>query len=274
MTAVGLDPAAWTPQAGAVEPDVRWLPRERLDDLLAGLRRDGRRLVGPTLRDGAIEMAEIETAADLPFGWTASSVPGRVELARADGERAATRAFDTGTAWRGIKPWTFPARVEGVGFETASDGRVTVRVDRAAVEPLAVIGARACDLAALAIHDRVLTGGAAIDEDYAARRADLFVVAVECALATATCFCASMRTGPEVSSGADIVLAELDGGFAAKAASAAGRTLLDALALSPATAATGELAERQVAATRAAMRDGVELAGLRERLLANLDHPR
>jgi len=273
---VTLAPVApgWTAGAGGPAPDVRWLPADRLGDLLAGLRASGRRVVGSTIRDGAIELAEITGTAQLPFGWTVSSEPGAVHLMRADGDPGADRAFDTGPAWRGLKPWTFPSKVEGVGFETAADGRVTVRVESAAIAPLAVIGARACDLAALAIHDRVLTGGASIDDDYAARRADLFIVAVECALATATCFCASMRTGPEVTTGADIVLAELDGGFAAKAGSPAGVALLDTLALGAADEEAGRAAEGQVASTRASMGDGLELAGLRERLLANLDHPR
>ena len=46
--------------------------------------------------------------------------------------------------------------------------------------------------------DRVLAGGPAVDPDYAARRRELLVVAVECAVAGSTCFCASMGTGPEV----------------------------------------------------------------------------
>ena len=255
-------------------PDVRWLPTARLDDLIEGLRRSGRRIVGPTVRDGAIEMAEIARATDLPFGWTMDSAPGAVQVHRAEAAPAADRAFDVGPAWRGIKPWTFPAHVEGVGFETAADGTVTVRVAAPETTPLAVIGARACDLAALAIHDRVLAGGPAVDDDYAARRADLFVVAVECALAMSTCFCASMRSGPEVTGGADVILAELDGGFAAKAGSPAGVALLDELGLAAAEPEAGRRAEAQAAATRASMTDGVDLAGLRERLLANLDHPR
>jgi len=260
--------------AGVPAADVRWLPTERLDDLIEALRGAGRRVVGPTLVDGAIEMADLADATDLPFGWTIDSEPGAVRVRRAEGARAEVRAFDTGPAWRGIKPWTFPAEVEAIGFETAEDGTVRVRVEAPAPEPLAIIGARACDLAALAIHDRVLAEGPAVDEDYAARRADLFVVAVECALANATCFCASMGTGPEVSSGADVVLAELDGGFAVKAGSAAGAELLAELSLAAADPDAGSAAERQVAATRAAMHDGVQVVGLHDRLLANLDHPR
>ena len=200
------------------------LPASRLDDLITALRSSGRTVVGPVVANGALRMEAIERAADLPFGWTASSAPGIVRLERAQPpDRAATRAFDNGPTGSGIKAWTFPSRVDALGFETADDGTVTVRVQRPAATPIAIIGARACDLAALAVHDRVLADGPAVDPDYAARRADLFVVAVECALATSTCFCTSMGTGPEVTRGADIVLAEVDGGFVARGDSAGRR---------------------------------------------------
>ncbi|HLX34827.1 MAG TPA: 4Fe-4S dicluster domain-containing protein [Candidatus Limnocylindrales bacterium] len=250
------------------------MPTGHLDDLVQGLRRQGRRVVGPVVSDGAIAFEEIDSATELPFGWTVESTAGSVRLQRADRDAASRRAFDTGPAWRGIKPWTFPSRVESVGFETRPDGSVAVRAEVAAGTPTAIIGARACDLAALAIHDRVLTGGPAVDADYAARRSDLFVVAVECALATATCFCGSMGTGPEVTTGADIVLSELDGGCAARADTAAGARLLAELALETAGPSGAADAAAQVAATRASLGSGVDTAGLPARLLANLDHPR
>jgi NAD(P)H-flavin reductase/Fe-S-cluster-containing hydrogenase component 2 len=113
-----------------------------------------------------------------------------------------------------------------------------------------------------------------VDPDYAARRADLFVIAVECAYATSTCFCSTMDTGPEVTAGADVVLAELDTGFTARADSPAGERLLAGLALGPAGSERLTAAEEQVAATRASMVPSIETEGLHDRLLANLDHPR
>ena len=40
-----------------------------LDPLVANLRVNGFRVIGPTLRNGAIELAEIESADELPYGW-------------------------------------------------------------------------------------------------------------------------------------------------------------------------------------------------------------
>jgi NAD(P)H-flavin reductase len=265
---------AWVP-AGAGTGAAWFLPAGRLEALIAALRTDGRRVVGPTVEDGAIRMAEIEHAAELPFGWRVAAAPGiaRLEHRAADDERA-SRAFDTGPAWSGIKPWTFPSRVDALRLERAADGSLSVAVDAGPGVPTAIIGARACDLAALSIHDRVLAGGPAVDRDYAARRADLFVVAVECAYATSTCFCTSMGTGPAVTTGADVVLAEIDGGFVARADSPAGERLLAGLELERAEAPRVDAAAAQVAATAAAMPRSVRTDGLRERLLDNLDHPR
>lgn len=254
---------------------TRFLPAARLDDLVAALRASGRRVIAPVVEDGALKMAEIEAAAELPFGWTATSAPGLVRLERRPAaDPRLGRAFDNATAWSGIKPWLFPARVDALSVERRADGGVAVQVQRPAPQRTAVIGARACDLAALATHDRVLAGGPAVDPDYAARRSDLLVIAVECAVGVSTCFCTSMGTGPEVTSGADVVLAEVEGGFAARADSPAGERLLAGLGLGTADAERIDAAMEQVAATRTSMGHAVETKGLHDRLLAALDHPR
>ena len=45
------------------------LDRDGLDALVAALVADGRTVVGPTVRDGAIVLAELDSAAELPYGW-------------------------------------------------------------------------------------------------------------------------------------------------------------------------------------------------------------
>jgi sulfhydrogenase subunit beta (sulfur reductase) len=120
----------------------------------------------------------------------------------------------------------------------------------------------------------VLRAGPSGDVDHAARRDATLVVAVECALATATCFCTSMDTGPEVTGGADIVLAELDEGFTARALTPAGERIVTDLALSAPSTAQIETATEQVAAVRASIGDPVPTDGLAQRLRAAPDHPR
>ncbi|MEO8462292.1 MAG: 4Fe-4S dicluster domain-containing protein, partial [Chloroflexota bacterium] len=132
----------------------------------------------------------------------------------------------------------------------------------------------ACDLAALAVHDRVLIEGPATDPDYASRRKDLLVIGVECAVAGSTCFCATMGTGPEVTTGADLVLSEFDDGFVVRTTTVAGERLVTGLGLSPAKPELVGQADAQVAATRATMGEGAIPDRSRELLLANLEHPR
>ena len=211
----------------------RFLPRERFDELLASLGTGGRRVVGPTISDGAIVFADLASAAALPAGLTLETSPGRARLERLPDGPGRVRTFQYTVSGEGIKRFTFPSRVDALSMETADDGSVRVRVEAPAEPvPLAIVGARACDLAALAVHDRVLLDGPAVDPDYAARRRDLITVAVECALASSTCFCASMGTGPEVTTGADLVLNELDDGFVVRAPTPAGERVLAAIAAS------------------------------------------
>ena len=78
--------------------------------------------------------------------------------------------------------------------------------------PMAIIGARPCEVAALEVLDRVLGDGDVPDPRYAARRDGAFVVTAECGTPAATCFCTSMGTGPGAEDGFDLALSELDDG--------------------------------------------------------------
>lgn len=253
----------------------QFLPRDRFDDLLDALRTGGRRVVGPVNDDGALVFDDLAGAADLPAGLTIVPSPGRVRLEPLPAGPGRARQFHYPVTADGIKRWTYPSRVEALAAETDADGRVTVRVSAPPEPvPLAIVGVRACDLAGLAVHDRVLADGPAVDPDYAARRSDLLLVAVECAVAGSTCFCASMGTGPEVRDGADIVLGELDDGFVVRTASPAGERIVAGLGLDPAAPAQVHRAAAEVAATRTAMGTGAVPPNARELLLANLEHPR
>ena len=255
--------------------DRHYLTRGRFDEFLAALATGGRRVVGPTVQDGAIVMTDLEHAASLPTGMTLVGTPGRVNLTPLPAGPRQGRAFQYPVSGDGIKRYTFPSRVDALAAETATDGTVRVRVQASADDPpVAIVGARACDLAGLAVHDRVLLGGPAADPDYLARRAGLLIVAVECAIATSTCFCVTMGTGPEVTSGADLVLNELDDGFIVRAATDAGERVLATLDLPAAEAEATAQATTEVAATRASMSEQVIPSNSREILLANLAHPR
>jgi NAD(P)H-flavin reductase len=252
-----------------VMPAPFFLPRSELDRLFGALAADGRRIVGPTVAGGAVVYDELDSPADLPHGWTADSAPGSYRLTSTGG----SRAFDYGVAVTVWKRFTHPPLVPLTRARRDGDLVAVVPVSEPAPR-LAFVGVRACEIAALGIQERAMLAGPAGDSDHAARRDASVVVAVECAQAMSTCFCTSMATGPEVTTGADLVLSELDDGFVVRVGSAAGAAVVEPLALLPAAPDDIDRSVAQVAAVRSAIGDPVPADGLPERLRAALDHPR
>lgn len=260
-----------TPTFAGADRPARFLARADLDRLIEALRADGRQVIAPTVADGAIVLDEIASSAELPVGWGARSEPGRYQLEQRGDDLAF--GYNVGpTSW---KARTFPAQAP-LTTVTGPVGDQGYEPAEPAIPKLAFLGVRACEIAALAVHDRVLLGGPFIDEDYAARREDSFIVAVQCTTAAATCFCTSMGTGPEVRGGHDLVLTELAGGYVVAAGSAAGAALLERIPTVEASEAQCDDATHLVGEARTAVAGnlGVETVGLKDRLLAQLDSPR
>jgi NAD(P)H-flavin reductase/Pyruvate/2-oxoacid:ferredoxin oxidoreductase delta subunit len=254
----------------AARSEAVFLPRERLDALLDLLREGGRTVIGPTIRDGQLVLDEIATVDDLPAGWRDEQSPGHYRLTPGHGERV----FDIVNGQQSWKQFTFPPRQQVGSMRRDPDGHVAFEATPPDPPRLAFLGVRACELAALGIHDRVLAGGTFVDEDYRARREAALVVAVQCTRAGAGCFCTSMGTGPEVRSGHDLVLTELDDGFLLDAATPAGERLLARVPGRRATAWEEGAAGAAVATVRAEIGDPVATDGLRDRLMDKLDSPR
>src|SRR5262245_36976148 len=180
---------------------------DALDDLIDALRRRGFRVLGPTVRDGAIVYDELECADDLPVGWTDVQEAGTYRLERRDDEAR----FGYAVGPHSWKQFLFPPRVR-LWRARRANGGVEVEETPHDEGPYAFFGMRSCELHAMAIQDRVFIGGKYIDGDYAARREDAFVVAVNCFEPGGTCFCVSMGTGPKAEAGYDLAVTEiLDG---------------------------------------------------------------
>ena len=250
-------------------PATAFLPRAGLDRLLDLLTADGRRIVGPTVRQGAVVYDEIHRAADLPAGWMADQAPGMYRLRPSGTDRQFDYVIGP-TSW---KHETFPPRVP-ITIGRRVDGQTTFEDAPPAAPDVAFLGVRGCEIAALLTQDAVLARGPAIDRDYAARRAGALIIAVECVTAADTCFCTSMGTGPEVTTGFDLALTELDDGFVVRAGSPAGERLLTRLEVAPADEDRRSAAHAAVAATRARIGDPVPSDGLPARLIAAVDSPR
>jgi ferredoxin len=247
------------------------LDREGLDALIAVLRSAGRRVIGPVVRDGAIGYEEIDAVGDLPAGWGEDQDGGSYRLRRR-GDQALFGFASPSESW---KRFLFPPRALLVRARRSPDG-FSVEAGAPPAEPLAFLGVRACDLAAIGIQDRVFLGGSAPDPGYAQRRADVFIVAVNCTTPGGTCFCASVGTGPKAVAGFDLALTELVDGarheFVVEVGSAAGAEVLAAVAHRTANGEDVTTAAGLVAAAAGAMGRALDPSAPR-RAAEHPEHP-
>lgn len=292
----------------------RILPKQRLDDLLHLLVEDDFQVIGPRIEQGAIVYAPIQSATDLPIGWTDRQSPGSYRLEK----RQDDAYFGYAVGPHSWKKYLFPPALRLWEARRTTNG-FEVRNDEPDPPPRAFLGVRSCELHALAVQDRVFINHVSsfIDPYYAKVRERLFLVAVECEHPGGACFCASMNTGPAVQperipllaskhddaanqagSGdprrvplpmaapsanfapapappvCDLVLTELEDDFVVRATSAGGQKVLERLQLSAASPAQVDEARRRVAAAAQAMGRSVDVTDVRSLLHRNQEHPR
>ena len=261
-------------------PSWRMSPPD-LDRLVQELRGEVDEVIGPAVDDGVIRLRPIEGADDLPLDITDDQGPGTYRLVRSDGSSAqrSARAFAHGVGPDSLKALVQPPRTPVWAMDRAHDGEISVTLSIAPVVRRAVIGVRACDLAALARLDRTQLDGPFPDPAYARARAGLVLVAVDCSQPAATCFCGSTGTGPTVEDGgggADLVLTEIDEAgevwYLLRAFTERGRVLAAALELEEASAAVSEHVEQLRRGVRTSQRSLRHDAAAV--VLADLAHPR
>lgn len=289
--------------------DARILPKPRLDDLLHLLAGDGFEVIGPRIEQGAIIYAPLQSASELPIGWTDRQAPGTYRLEK----RTDDAYFGYAVGPHSWKKYLFPSALSlwqaqrtATGFEVRSQEPTPPR--------RAFLGMRSCELHALAVQDRVFMDrdGGFTDPYYARARAQLFLIAVECEHPSGVCFCASMGTGPEVrpdripllaskyedaagqATGArvplplaaaapanagdrsvcDLVLTELDNAFVIRAHSPDGQSLLKRMNLTEATKEQVAEGKRRVDSAAGSMGRSVDVADVRPLLHGNQEHSR
>jgi len=250
------------------------LAASQLENLIEALVRRGYEVVGPTVRDGAIVYDPIESVDDLPAGWTDEQAPGQYRLKRRDDE--ALFGYVIGPqSW---KKYLHPAEIRLWSAERQGGIFRILNNDVKPKAPSAFLGVRACELAAIAVQDRVLLEDTYRHPIYGARRSGAFLIAVQCTQSAATCFCASMGTGPAISNGADLVLTELlgPGGhrFLVRAGSDRGAEVLNEVQTTPATEADVNQAEAGVKEAASQQVRAIDTNGIKELLYENFEHPR
>jgi len=250
--------------------EAGFLPRAMFQRLLDVLHEAGYRCIGPQLRDNAIVYDTLSHVGQLPQGARDRQTPGSYRIENS----VHPRFFSWANGPQALKPLLFAPREPLWRAERTADNVIRFAATPPVAEPLAVIGVRACDLTALRLQDRHFLEGAFTDTYYAARRKNLFLVAVHCTHPADTCFCASTGDGPRAEQGFDLALNELDNGYLVHADSGRGLAVAAKLPLSPATDAQRRLADDEI--EHAARQQTRHLPGrnLRDALFANLAHPR
>jgi len=215
-----------------------FLPHDRLQGLLDELTGRGYQVVGPLVKEGAVVLAPLKEAAQLPWGVRTVQTPGSYTLQEGD----PARAFEWVIGPSSLKPFLFK-QTETL-WQTTLDAEGRPQFE-SVVESRAqaVIGVSPCDLVAMRVQDRVFLEGENVDIRYQARREALFTVVVNCTRVADTCFCVSQGGSPRADRGYDLAVTEIDGGLVIEAGSAVGEEVLGALALAPATAAQTQVAD-------------------------------
>lgn len=247
-----------------------FLAYRRLPDLLNALQAQGYRCVGPQVRDDAIVYDDLESITQLPWGIKDEQKPGSYRLIRGE----TTEAFAWANGPQAIKPLLFKPKEMLWKVMRDSTGRLSFQQIQPKAESIALFGVRSCDLAAMAIQDKVFIQDKYVDERYRAQRENLFIIAVNCSYSGGNCFCVSTGDGPEAKKGFDLVMTEIDDGFVIGSGSEAGKKMLAQLVLSTADTVQTEHAQQGLDRAVKMQSKKMPAVNVRDLLFANLDHPR
>ena len=207
-----------------------YLAKTSFQDFLDRLRLDGYEVHGPVVRDNAIVYELLSATESLPIGYRDQQSPGSYRLSKSDspGDKY---WFAWANGPQALKPYVFAPRESLWRAEKPDGHRVEFKQTLPSAKAKAILGVRACDLAALAIHDQHFLDSDYPDPQYHRRREDLFLIAVNCSHPASTCFCAATGDGPRARAFNDLALTELETGFVVTVGSERGQHLVQALRL-------------------------------------------
>ncbi len=253
-----------------MEPKAYILARESFEALLQSLKSRGYTLIGPTIRDDVLWYAEIQSVEDFPIGWTDVQGPGQYRLQKQDRDTL----FGFTVAANTWKSFLFPPRLLLWRSKRTENG-IEFEQPTRSIPKLALIGVRACELAAIQVQDRVFLQQEFVDPEYQARREQAFILAVNCGTAAATCFCTSLGTGPKASNGYDLALTELPDGkrLLIEVGSEQGDEVIQDLPVHPAKPADLQEAEQVIQNTVSQITRELQTEGLQTFLYAQYENP-
>jgi len=111
--------------------------------------------------------------------------------------------------------------------------------------PLALLGAKACDLHALKVLDHVFMEGEFKDPFYVRVREESIIISADCTSFKDVCFCLAVGVTPFPKENFDLNLTEVNDGFIITVGSAKGRTLLEKSSVSTSDVTDGQAQGRQ-----------------------------
>ncbi|MDP2980925.1 MAG: 4Fe-4S dicluster domain-containing protein [Candidatus Omnitrophota bacterium] len=119
-----------------------------------------------------------------------------------------------------IKSFYFPARTKiAEYFSSKEDSDAKER-------PIAIIGAKSCDLASFKVMDYVYSQEPFRDPLYVSKREEGLIISSDCTCYGETCFCVAIGIMPYPTEGFDINLSEMEGGYLAESGSLKGEKIV------------------------------------------------
>jgi len=253
-----------------ITTDKYYLAGNDLDRLIQQIASQGYQVFGPRKRDSAIVYDEIRGSADLPRGWKDEQAGGHYRLETTNDQSYFSHTVGP-DSW---KRFIFSPRETIFKVKMTADG---MRFFEPVVDEgkRAFFGIRSCELSAISVQDRVLIESDYKDHSYAARRKDLLFVAVNCTRSAATCFCASLDTGPRARGNFDLSLTEVIDRdvhyFSMEIGSENGRKIAEPLALEK-ISLEHQTAAETANASAAVQQRGINPERIRDLSRANIDN--
>lgn len=249
-----------------------WLVQQpAIESLINILTQSGYRVIGPRIEQHAIVYDDIQSIEDLPQNWCDTQAPGLYQLSPIPNQPN-KKLFHYNVGPHSWKKFLFPPNSILSPINNQAPPQ----------KPLAILGARACELAAIAIQDRVFINEHYTDSNYQLRRKDLFVIAVQCTTLADTCFCSSMNTGPKLpppdNQQFDLALTELpDASYLLRVGSPRGQEIATSLFRQhppqPASHNQIESEHQAISHVESNMKRSLPTENLKENLLKQLQNP-
>lgn len=222
---------------------------EALFDVLA---KRGYEILAPVARDGAIDYEPVSAPQDLARGLVDQQSPGSYRL-----EQQGTAYFSHTVGPHSWKKFLLPPKQKLFSAKKV-ENQLKIEPVKPSEKKLAFLGVRACEIAALFVQDKVLANPRSTtlnhDSHYVSVRKNALIIAVQCTRSSQACFCVSMKTGPEATTGFDLALTEVanesEHFFLIQSGSELGQSIVNEL---PVTPATPEVETKGAIARRAAI---------------------